>query len=156
MSRRTGPAGFPGWTENVGKMLAAQDGRGHTAVAVSCTGCDEHRPVDLERLMAAKGPLFSLQNKRYRCKLTAGCRGWNRFSYQSGVMRPLWSERQADLWIAEDERQRRYDEYARQYAVRLIREGVVRTDPAPPGIDQIKWAIANDRERRRLIRIARG
>ncbi len=127
----------------------------HFAVTVTCDTCKQGRDVDLDALIAAKGENFSLVNKRYRCKFSPGCPGHNRFHFQGGVMRPLWSETQADKWIAADYLVRTRLQAAQKYVAASLRGEIVRHDPAPPGVDQNAWAIADDRERKRLIRKAR-
>ncbi|KKC27429.1 hypothetical protein [Sphingomonas sp. SRS2] len=113
---------FPDWATTVGKMLAVQDGRGHKHVMVMCDTCKEARDVDLAAIVETKGADFSLINRRARCRLTAGCKGWNRFRYQSGVMRPLWTDRQADGWIELEWQIRKRGFEARQRAAEVLRE----------------------------------
>lgn len=151
-----GVAVFPSWTHTVAEMKLTRDEKpDHFAVHVRCDLCKQCRDVDLDAIIAAKGDNHSLVNKRYRCKLTPGCEGWNRFHYQSGVMRPLWTEDQADRWAFLDFQRKRRVEAARAYIGALLLGKVVRDDPAPLGVDQNEWAIANDGERKRLIRKAR-
>lgn len=140
----------------VGQMRRAQDDPGSHTVQVSCDTCGEWRPVDLDALIAKEGPDFSLINRRARCKLTAGCKGWNRFHFQGGVMRPLWTEKRANEWcdLEWQNRQRTLD--ARRMAIELLRGDYVRLDPAPIGIDPQAWALADDKERKLLLRRARG
>ena len=165
MGSRARVHSFPDWTSCVGKMRETRDEGGDFAVTVSCTACDEGRLVDLEALCMEMGARFSLINRRARCRLTPGCRGWNRFFYQSGVMRPLWTEDQADAWIDIDNRPADVGPsptheamLARSRAIMVasLRGELHRTDPAPPGIDQQAWATADDYQRRRLVRRARG
>lgn len=57
---------------------------------VSCPTCHAFRPVDLDRVIAARGPDYSFINKRFRCTLTFNCKGWVRFSHSGrGVMRKM-------------------------------------------------------------------
>jgi len=119
----------------------------HFAVKVSCDLCQEGRDVDLDALIARYGLDFSLINRRYRCKLTRGCRGWNRFRYQSGVMRPLWDDKTTDRWIDADYEARRREEAARRYVADTMRGRRWRSDPAPEGVMDDVWGIANDTER---------
>lgn len=76
---------IPTWAQTVGAMV--ENG---THVQVACTRCQEWQVVDLAKLLALKGPEYSLINRRCRCRLTPGCPGWNRFHYLHGVIRPLW------------------------------------------------------------------
>ena len=67
---------------------------------VSCTVCQVGHKIDLSTLLAAKGPDYSLINRRCRCRLTDGCPGWNRFYHRrSGVFLPLWDDETAARWI---------------------------------------------------------
>lgn len=148
---------FPTWTHSVGEMKIARDAKpDHARVQVRCDVCDVWRDVDLDAIIAAKGENYSLVNRRYRCKLTPGCEGWNDFRYQSGVMLPLVTEAQTDRWVYQDFQRARRIEAARAYVGALLSGQVVRDDPAPAGVDPNAWAIANDGERKRLIRQARG
>lgn len=128
----------------------------HYAVKVSCERCGMSRDVDLDQIIAKRGPAFSIVNKRYRCKLTKGCGGWNRFFYQSGVMRPLWDDKACDRWFEEDQRREAAERVARKRVAAMLEGREVRFDPPPPGIDQMLWAVASDDERKQLIRRARG
>lgn len=112
----------------------------HNQFHVACDRCKQWRSVDLDAIIAARSLTFTLINRRYRCKLTPGYQGWNRFWYQSGVMRPLWTEKQAERWSLAD----------------LLRGRHMRFDPAPQGVDLVLWALADDRERRQLMRQVRG
>ncbi len=53
----------PTWSENVGNLHETG-----AAVSAFCPRCNVHTPVDLERLIAAKGPLYSLWNRQAKCK----------------------------------------------------------------------------------------
>ncbi|MBJ7440547.1 MAG: hypothetical protein JHD35_16175 [Sphingopyxis sp.] len=78
-------AWIPSWALTVGAM--AEHG---VRVQVHCTKCRAYHVIDPAVLVAIKGPEYSLVNRRCRCRLTEGCRGWNNFHYLHGVMRPLW------------------------------------------------------------------
>lgn len=101
---RMGPRRFRttdfAWLENLGAMI---DGDAH--IQASCTACGQYvrfARADLEALAAKVGRDFSLRNRRCRCRLTPGCRGWNRFFYLAGVYRPLWDEEIAVRWMLGD------------------------------------------------------
>lgn len=148
MGRRAGPCGFPSWTDTVGAMKNARDSNPDACcVQVSCDRCEGYRDVDLDALIAAKGPGYSIVNRRSRCKLTKGCRGWNRFHYKSGVMRPLWDQRTIERWVAADGREREQEEAARRQIADSLRGRKWRGDPAPDGVMDDVWGIANDTER---------
>lgn len=152
-----GASEFPAWTHSVGAMKAAQAEKpAHYQVHVACDRCKQWRSVDLDGIIAARSPTFALINRRYRCKLTPGCQGWNRFRYQSGVMRPLWTEKQAERWSLADYARQRLEKAGRDRVADLLRGRHMRFDPAPQGIDPVLWALADDRERRQLMRQVRG
>lgn len=153
MGVRRGPAGFPAWTHTVRSMKATRDEKpDHFAVKVSCDTCKEGRDVDLGAIIASKGPHFSLVNRRARCKLTPNCRGWNRFFYQGGVMRPLWDDEQVRIWARADAARSSAEKLGREKVAALLRGRDFRLDPPPRGIDQLLWAVATDEERYELIR----
>ena len=85
---------FPSWVQTLDAMIEA--GR---PVRVSCDTCQQSKALDLETLREKVGGSYSLVNRRCRCRLTPGCRGWNRFFYINGVYRPLWDYQTADRWM---------------------------------------------------------
>lgn len=83
---------IPSWAKTLGAMID-----GETQVRVRCSGCAEVKlftMADLEALAAKVGRDYSLVDRRCRCRLTPGCRGWNRLYYLHGVFRPL-----VDRWV---------------------------------------------------------
>ena len=86
-------------------MLEVVDQRGH-AIEVRCNKCREFKvltKVDLERIIQAKGPDYSLFNRRCRCKLTPDCPGWNSFRYQRGPWAyGLYDEKTEMRWFLND------------------------------------------------------
>lgn len=90
------PTQFPLWTRTLGSML-----NGGCAVRALCDRCKGSRDVDLDALAARVGLEYSLIDRRCRCRLTAGCRGWNRFYYRQAVFRPLWTDERARQWCVE-------------------------------------------------------
>lgn len=83
---------IPQWAEAIGAMLDSR-----CCIVAACTKCGVHRDVDLAKLIAAKGRSYSLVNRRCPCRITPGCKGWNRFHYsasESTPLRPLWVERE--------------------------------------------------------------
>ena len=68
-------------------------------VMVECTFCPCGHVLDLAPLLAAKGPDYSLFNRRCRCRLSDGCPGWNRFLHRrSSVFLPMWDDETALRW----------------------------------------------------------
>jgi hypothetical protein len=77
----------PSWTLTLGSMIDDYD-----TVQVWCEHCRRHRKLTREDLVALAekvGRDYSLWNRRCQCRLTAGCTGWNRFSYRHGCMRNM-------------------------------------------------------------------
>lgn len=94
---------FPAWVKTVQASIDEQ-----IEIRAWCdAGCRKDIVVvDLERIKAAKGPDYSLINKRTRCK-TPGCKGWVKFHYPSGVYRPLFDFETAVKWMVKDRRRLR-------------------------------------------------
>lgn len=87
---------IPAWARTLGAMI--DNG---TTVQVYCSTCRVFRRLTLDdmRSLAEKvGRDYSLVNRRCRCRLTPGCRGWNKFQYLLGVMRNLADPNVADRW----------------------------------------------------------
>ncbi len=101
---------IPPFARTVGAAKAAD-----ILIQASCSTCGRHRPVDLDRVIGAKGPAFSLVNRRPRCTLTDDCLGRVRFSHSGrGVLRSMetpdyrqwWDDRDRDARHREEERVR--------------------------------------------------
>ncbi len=90
------PTRFPAWTENLGAMIDRD-----ASIRVSCSRCGEWRNVDVAALAERVGRDYSLIDRRCLCRLTAGCKGWNRFHFLAAVYRPLWTEERSMQWLAE-------------------------------------------------------
>lgn len=85
---------IPSWVKTLDAMIAAE-----TVIKVQCDVCRANREVDLHALRARMGGGYSLLNRRCRCRLTDGCRGWNRFLYCRGVYRTLAEPEVLDRWL---------------------------------------------------------
>lgn len=81
---------------------------GFTAEA-RCSVCRAWRQIDLAALAGKVGLDYSLWNRRCRCRLTDGCRGWIRFFIGPGWPAPSFDERTELRWIEDEwnERHRR-------------------------------------------------
>lgn len=86
---------FPSWVRTLGAMIDH-----HADIQVSCTKCGVYKTVPLRNLANQVGRNYSLINRRCLCRLTGGCKGWNRFFYRNGVFRPLWDDGAARRWVA--------------------------------------------------------
>jgi ferredoxin len=99
---RKKPEDFPIWVQTLGHMVAYD-----AQVRVHCDTCRQWCPVDLlELLRKVQRPEYSLIDRRCRCRLTAGCSGWNRFSYCLGVYRPLWTNAAAERWMIDNDKRK--------------------------------------------------
>lgn len=87
------PSEFPPWTRTLGAMID----RG-VEVRVLCELLCGFRDLDLIPLADRVGRDYSLIGRRCRCRVTAGCTGWNRFYYRLGVFRPLWRSEDVLRW----------------------------------------------------------
>jgi hypothetical protein len=72
-----------------------------------CSLCKAHRQIDLDALMAKVGPDYSLWNRRCRCKLTKGCRGWNKFAVGPGWHTKDYDDLTEMRWVNEEWDERR-------------------------------------------------
>ncbi len=71
-----------------------------------CTGCSAYREIDLPALMAKVGPDYSLWNRRCRCRMTKGCKGWNRFAVGPGWHTKDYDERTEMRWMEQEWQER--------------------------------------------------
>ena len=85
---------FPAWALTLGAMIDHG-----TEVIAWCSKCQKTKPVDVAALAEKVGRDYSLIDRRCLCRLTAGCRGWNRFLYLQATYRPLWSVERGNLWM---------------------------------------------------------
>ena len=88
------PTQFPAWTRTLGTLIDSA-----SPIRVTCDRCGKWADVDLAALAARVGRDYSLIDRRCLCRLTEGCRGWNKFLYLQATYRPLWSVERGDLWM---------------------------------------------------------
>lgn len=150
MARRTSVVElWPVYVQTVGLMKEH-----NTAVAAVCAKCRTWMKVDLDALIQLRGRSFSLIDAQGPCRVWQ-CDGKAFFMWSPGTgvpFRPLQSQRGND---------------ARMFG-RTGAKAPPEDDPkppapprpprrtAPPGIDPLDWERADERERRRLLRISRG
>ena len=72
-----------------------------------CTTCGKEKAVDLPALAAKMGGEYSLWNRRCRCRLTEGCRGWVRFYVGPGWPTPAFDESTGWRWFEAEWEERR-------------------------------------------------
>ena len=90
------PSRFPAWTETLGAMLD------HGAeIRALCTKSCGYRDIDIAALCERLGREYSLIDRRCACRITPGCKGWNRFYYLQATYRPLWTEARSTQWMLE-------------------------------------------------------
>ncbi len=66
---------------------------------VICSLCRACRDIDLEALREKVGGSYSLWNRRCRCRLTPGCRGWNMFMHNGhGGFYNIMRDPDRDWW----------------------------------------------------------
>jgi hypothetical protein len=85
---------IPSWVKTLDVMIEAK-----AVIKVQCDICRIDREVDLHRLRARVGGDYSLLNRRCRCRLTDGCKGWNTFHYCRGVYRVLAEPEVRKRWL---------------------------------------------------------
>lgn len=141
---------WPIYVQTVGLMKEH-----NTAVAAVCSKCRTWMKVDLDALIQLRGRSFSLIDAQGPCRVWQ-CEGKAFFMWSPGngvPFRALQSQRGEDARLfgrsvadgSPDDDEPRPPEPPRPPR---------RT--APPGVDPHVWERADERERRRLIRIARG
>ncbi len=89
---KTAPV-IPSWVKSLDALIAQGVG-----VRVMCDGCQGWQDIDLAALRAQKGGDYSLFNRRCRCRITPGCKGWNRFYYINGMCWAMWDDATASRW----------------------------------------------------------
>ena len=133
---------WPVWARSVGEMIEAQ-----AEVRFVCPACRRVYDVDLAALATLKGRAWSLVGRRARCKASK-CRAGGRFAAAAGADQPfLWlmaAEPMPDWLVGSRPSDHEPPPPAGP------------APPAPPGVDPVRWAWADERERKRMVRAARG
>lgn len=128
---------WPVWARSIGEMIEAG-----AEVRFACGACQRVYDVDLDALATLKGRAWSLIERRARCKASK-CRATGRFAAAAGADQPF-------LWLAGGEGMPDW----------LV--GTRPSDhepppppgpmpPVPPGVDPVRWAWADERERKRIV-----
>lgn len=109
MGMRKGEGITPSWVMTLGAIADTLAEHPHYFIRVHCRKCREHRDLDIPALIEKVGRDYTLLNKRTRCRITPGCRGWNVFFYSTGTWtHNMFTEKQSLKWMAHDwERQKR-------------------------------------------------
>jgi hypothetical protein len=101
------------------RTIAAMIEHGFSSYAY-CPACRLYREVDLNKLMATKGPAYSLWNRRCRCK-KPGCTGWVRFKVGPGWHTPDYDDNTEARWIDAEWEERLARDPALRAAVERLR-----------------------------------
>jgi hypothetical protein len=133
---------WPVWARTLGEMIEAR-----AAVRFACPACRRVYDVDLEALAMVKGRAWSLVGRKARCKASK-CRAGGRFVAAAGADQPfLWLSGAEEMpdWLVGSRPSDHEPPPAPGPA-----------PPAPPGVDPVRWAWADERERKRMVRQVRG
>ena len=133
---------WPVWSRTLGEMIEEQ-----AVVRFACPACKRLYDVDMEALVTLRGRAWSLLDRRARCKAST-CRASGRFVAAAGATQPFillsGGERMPD-WLV-GARPSDHDPPPPPPP----------TPPAPSGVDAVRWAYADERERKRMVREARN
>jgi hypothetical protein len=139
---------WPVWVRSLGAMWEAG-----AIVRFACPRCERVYDVDLEALISLRGRTWSLVDRRARCKASK-CRASGAFvAAQTPDQRFIWLHGR-DMIPAFVAHSRPRDHEPPEACPEPV-EGAAPC-PAPPGVDPIRWAYADERERKRMVRLARG
>ena len=133
---------WPQWTRSVAAMWEAD-----AHVRFACPACMKLYDVDLESLILLKGRQWSLIDRQGRCKWVM-CRARGPFvaaPAQDAHYMLLSTSEALPRWLTG---KRPCDDEPPP--------PTPPTPPAPKGVDPVRWAYANERERKRMVREARG
>ena len=87
------------WSPTIGEIKA-----NGVNLYACCTKCSAQRLVDLDAMIAAKGPDLRLKNKRTRtCRMKPGCDGQNYFAHDrsGGIITPFRDQETSIRWLSE-------------------------------------------------------
>ena len=133
---------WPAWARTVGEMIEAA-----ALVRFACPACKRLYDVDMEALAMLRGRAWRLIDRKGRCKASK-CRASGRFVAAVGANAPF-------IWLASGERLPDWLVGARPRDHEPPPPEPP-LPPAPPGVDAVRGAYADERERKRLVREARG
>lgn len=132
---------WPVWVRSLGAMAEAG-----AIVRFACPRCERVYDVDLDALISLRGRAWSLVDRRARCKASR-CRA-------SGCFVAAQTRDQRFLWLHGRDATPAFVTNSRPRDHEPPEGGPM--PPAPPGVDPIRWAYADERERKRMVRLARG
>jgi hypothetical protein len=133
---------WPAWARDLGRMIEAG-----VVVRFACPACKRLYDVDLESLAMLRGRAWSLIERKARCKASK-CRASGRFVAAAGPREPF-------ILLAGSERLPEWLVGARP-SDHEPPPPPLPLPPAPKGVDPVRWAYADERERKRMVREARG
>jgi hypothetical protein len=133
---------WPVWARSLGAMIEAG-----ALVRFACPACRRLYDVDLESLATLKGRAWSLIGRQARCKASK-CRAVGQFAAAPAADLPF-------LWLAASEPIPAWLAGARP-SDHEPPSPKPPSPPAPPGLDPVRWAWADERERKRMVRQLRS
>lgn len=129
---------WPVWARSVGAMIEAE-----VIVRFACDACTRLYDVDLGSLAVLRGREWSLIGRTARCKASK-CRRRGMFVASLGRETPfLCLYKEMPRWLI-GARPRDHEPADDD-----------RPPPPPPGVDPVRWAYADERERKKMIGEAR-
>jgi hypothetical protein len=135
---------WPAWMRTLGAMIEAD-----AIVRFVCTKCKRVYDVDVGALALLRGREWSLIGRKARCKAST-CRRSGFFVAASGMDQPFVNlgGGETPKWLI--------GARPREHEAPDNDPDDDRPPPAPKGVDAVRWAWANDSERRRMVKRARG
>jgi hypothetical protein len=133
---------WPVWARTVGGMIEAE-----AIVRFACPACRRVYDVDLAAIATMRGRAWSLIGRGARCKASK-CRARGLFVGSIGRDTPFLCLGGDDMpaWLIG----------ARPSDHEPPPEGPGGVPPCPKGVNPVRWAYADERERKQMVRRARG
>lgn len=133
---------WPTWARTIAAMIEAE-----AIVRFACPACKRLYDVDLEAIAMMRGRAWSLIGRAARCKASK-CR-------DRGFFVAAWRHDVAFTCLSGDDMPR-WLVGARPSDHEPPPEGPGGVPPCPKGVDAVRWAYADERERKRMVREVRG
>ena len=133
---------WPVWARTIAAMIEEE-----AIVRFACPACKRLYDVDLEAIAMMRGRAWSLIGRAARCKASK-CRDRGFFvaSWRYDVAFTSLSGDDLPPWLVG----------ARPSDHEPPPEGPGGVPPCPKGVDAVRWAYADERERKRMVREVRG
>ena len=141
---------WPVWTRNLGAMIEAG-----VMVRFACEACRRVYDVDLLSLAILRGREWSLVGRTARCKASQ-CRARGLFVASLGMDTPfLCLGREMPTWLIGARPREHEPDGNGPGGGDPPGGGGGRVPPCPKGVDPVRWAYADVRERKAMVRRAR-